>query len=220
MLFFSKKPRYCVNCGRYSIFQRKGQGIWRCARCGRMAKMRRGFMPVALSILLVATLSFVIIMASRIDNNDQNHDRKVEEQIAQERLLEEEIESKPETEVAEEEPKERTVEPTAEEEVVEESFLMGQTFADVLNVRSGPSTANPRVSVLERGSVVVVLETSGDWLKIYSDVERARDGWVVRDFVNLYNFYPTSENLEDHDVRGDLAVEKAKFKTLLQQYQN
>ena len=54
----------------------------------------------------------------------------------------------------------------------------GQVVSNVLNVRSGPSTDNPKVGQLNRGDTVAIYETSADgW-------HRIGDGqWVLGKFV-------------------------------------
>ena len=55
-----------------------------------------------------------------------------------------------------------------------------EVTASSLNVRSGPSTADPRLGLVQQGQAYVELSRQGQWSLIQLD---GRTGWVHRDFV-------------------------------------
>lgn len=56
----------------------------------------------------------------------------------------------------------------------------GKVNTDGLRVRSGPSTSDDVVTVLQNGDTVTVMKEDGDWLNIESGTIR---GWVHRDYI-------------------------------------
>ncbi len=63
----------------------------------------------------------------------------------------------------------------------------GIVIASLLNIRSGPSTNNHRVGLVEKGKQITIHEKTGDWYKMtYGSIQ----GFVSAGFVQLQNTAP------------------------------
>jgi N-acetylmuramoyl-L-alanine amidase len=65
---------------------------------------------------------------------------------------------------------------------VNESGQQGKVSTNGLRLRSGPSTSDPVVTVLNKGDKVAITEASGSWLAVQSGKE---SGWVHKDYIDL-----------------------------------
>lgn len=58
---------------------------------------------------------------------------------------------------------------------------------DSLNMRSGPGQEYEIIAKLNKGSILTVEETSGDWLKVSTNMSPSKQGWVANWLVSDYN---------------------------------
>ncbi len=67
--------------------------------------------------------------------------------------------------------------------VRDEQISAGVVNTTVLNVRSKPNTTSEILAKLEKGSMVEIVEQSGDWYRIF--IGENRYGWIHSDFITI-----------------------------------
>lgn len=72
------------------------------------------------------------------------------------------------------------------------------TQNDALNVRSGPGSSYPVVGSLPKGSVVTLIDKSGDWYKLSSGL-----GWCSASFLTITQNLDTSVSTSDSNNNND-----------------
>jgi len=67
--------------------------------------------------------------------------------------------------------------------VRDEQISAGVVKADVLNVRSKPDTSSEIITKIEKGTIVEIVEQSGDWYRI--TIYDEKYGWVHGDYITI-----------------------------------
>lgn len=85
----------------------------------------------------------------------------------------------------------------------ENSLKRGDVIADVLNVRSGASTDNPRITQIRRGDTVTIINTSDTPEKWYEVILGNNiKGWVHSDYIKItYNFPKGNINIDSATLK-------------------